>query len=332
CPSLRRLWLFSNRISTMEGLHHCGALRELWLHDNGITTVTGVQSLVHLQTLGLAGNPIGGVRHLSGLRGLPSLVDLALNDVHFGACPVVTEEGYRSFVMCSLRQVRRLDGLEVMEADRADAEQKYEEEALAYQERLEEIERRRVGEIRQAEMVRDGSAERGSEVKAEMMKALKGLEGLVQGGRACIAQERSRQEKIQASNVFELEANLSELQRQYCREVDKRVQAEEAKAGEEERLFAALEERTCLERDYAHLVARQQSRGSEGVAVQELSDHSPDFQRVRAEVWGNQKTGSGQVEPMNVLRACRLYNRRLCEDLLAKAGNTGPTVRLYLCI
>ena len=46
-------------------------------------------------------------------------------------------------------------------------------------------------------MARDGSAERGSEVKAEMMKALKGLEGLVQEGRACIAQERSRQEKVQ---------------------------------------------------------------------------------------------------------------------------------------
>lgn len=51
CPSLRRLWLFSNHIARMEGLHHCGALRELWLHDNSITTIAGVQSLVHLQVL-----------------------------------------------------------------------------------------------------------------------------------------------------------------------------------------------------------------------------------------------------------------------------------------
>lgn len=49
CPSLRRLWLFSNRITVMEGLHHCGALRELWLHDNRITAAAGMQSLVHLQ-------------------------------------------------------------------------------------------------------------------------------------------------------------------------------------------------------------------------------------------------------------------------------------------
>lgn len=49
CPSLRRLWLFSNRIAVMEGLHHCGGLRELWLHDNRITAAAGLKSLVHLQ-------------------------------------------------------------------------------------------------------------------------------------------------------------------------------------------------------------------------------------------------------------------------------------------
>ena len=57
------------------------------------------------QHLGLAGNPIVGVRHLSGLRGLPSLMELTLDDIHFGTCPVVTKEGYRHFVMCCLRQV-----------------------------------------------------------------------------------------------------------------------------------------------------------------------------------------------------------------------------------
>ncbi|CAM9422855.1 unnamed protein product [Pylaiella littoralis] len=332
CPSLRRLWLFSNRISAMEGLHHCGALRELWLHDNRISSAAGMQSLVHLQNLGLAGNPIVGVRHLSGLRGLPSLMELTLDDIHFGTCPVVKEEGYRSFVVCCLRQVRRLDGLEVMEADRAEVEHKYEQEALAYQERLEEIERRRLGEIQQAEMARDGGAERGTEVKAEMMRALDSLEGLVREGRASIARERSRQEEVQTSNLLELESNLSELQRQYCKEVDKRIQAEEAKAKEEERLFSALEERTRLECDYAQLVARQQSRVVDGVAVQELSDHSPDFQRLRAVVRDSQTTRSGQVELMNVLRACRLYNRRLCDTFLAAESNSSPTVRLYLCI
>lgn len=57
------------------------------------------------QHVGLAGNPIVGVRHLSGLRGLPSLMELTLDDIHFGTCPVVTKEGYRHFVMCCLRHV-----------------------------------------------------------------------------------------------------------------------------------------------------------------------------------------------------------------------------------
>lgn len=46
--------------------------------------------------------------------------------------------------------------------------------------------------------------------------------------------------QVQASNLLELESNLSGLQRQYCKEVDKRIQAEEAKGKEEERLFTAL--------------------------------------------------------------------------------------------
>ncbi|CAN0505974.1 unnamed protein product, partial [Ectocarpus sp. 8 AP-2014] len=55
--------------------------------------------------LGLAGNPIVGVRHLSGLRGLPSLMELTLDDIHFGTCPVVAKAGYRSFVLRCLSQV-----------------------------------------------------------------------------------------------------------------------------------------------------------------------------------------------------------------------------------
>lgn len=46
--------------------------------------------------------------------------------------------------------------------------------------------------------------------------------------------------QVQAANLLELESNLLELQRQYCKEVDKIIQAEEAKAKEEDRLFSAL--------------------------------------------------------------------------------------------
>ncbi|CAM9712539.1 unnamed protein product, partial [Choristocarpus tenellus] len=108
CPSLQRLWLFSNKISAMENLHYCGALKELWLHDNRVKRVAGLDSLVHLQVctnLGLAGNPIMELKDVRRLGSLPSLVELTLDDVHFGTCPVVEVTGYRQFIMCFLRHV-----------------------------------------------------------------------------------------------------------------------------------------------------------------------------------------------------------------------------------
>lgn len=36
-------------------------------------------------------------------------MELTLDDIHFGTCPVVTKEGYRHFIMCCLRQVGTLD-------------------------------------------------------------------------------------------------------------------------------------------------------------------------------------------------------------------------------
>lgn len=45
---------------------------------------------------------------------------------------------------------------------------------------------------------------------------------------------------MQTANLAHLESSLSELQKEYCREIDRRVHAEEAKAEQEDRLFAAL--------------------------------------------------------------------------------------------
>ena len=48
----------------------------------------------------------------------PALRDLALEDDHFGRCPIVKAEGYRNFVLCALKQVRVLDGAEIAGRDR----------------------------------------------------------------------------------------------------------------------------------------------------------------------------------------------------------------------
>lgn len=46
------------------------------------------------------------------------------------------------------------------------------------------------------QVARDASARRSSEVKAEMMRALEGLEEFVRDGRAAMDRERSRQEEV----------------------------------------------------------------------------------------------------------------------------------------
>ena len=119
CPKLRRLWCFSNDVRVIENLHCLGDLRELWLQDNQIRTVgAGLDSLVSLHELNLAANHIADFKDLQKLAHLPALRDLALEDDHFGRCPIVKAEGYRNFVLCALKQVRVLDGAEIAGRDR----------------------------------------------------------------------------------------------------------------------------------------------------------------------------------------------------------------------
>ena len=82
------LWLWSNKISKIEGLSNCGEIRELWLQSNKISKITGLGSLVHLQSLGLANNRVSDFKELQRLSTLPSLIEVSFSDVHFGWCPV----------------------------------------------------------------------------------------------------------------------------------------------------------------------------------------------------------------------------------------------------
>jgi len=56
-PSLTQLWLFSNKIMSIEGLENCVKLRELWLQDNMISSLgEGLfEANPHLEILQLAG-------------------------------------------------------------------------------------------------------------------------------------------------------------------------------------------------------------------------------------------------------------------------------------
>ena len=74
------------------------------MQDNRITRIGGVEHLVNLQVFFLGGNRIADFKDMQKLVHLPVLRALSLDDAHFGACPVCAIDGYREFVIATLKQ------------------------------------------------------------------------------------------------------------------------------------------------------------------------------------------------------------------------------------
>lgn len=262
CPQLQRLWLFSNRISVIEGLHHCGSLKELWIQDNKIKKIEGLSSLPILQSLGLAGNPIADLRDIEPLTLLPLLTDVTFDDVHFGSCPAVHADGYRAFTVCCLKQIRRLDGVEVKGPERTAAEGDYMRQALAFQSKVDAMREDAEREVAAIEERRKGNDSVTQTLKSEVVTALKEVETLVMQGRAAIAKEHEKRRGLHKQNLAALETALADLQRSYKQEIDRRVQLEQQRMFREDSIFRALECRAAAETFHAEAVATLSHRKS----------------------------------------------------------------------
>lgn len=119
--SLRELYLYSNRLTSMTGLAGLSNLEILWLSDNHISRLEGLGGLPRLKELSLARNCIcslaegalagapSGLRRLNladnalaslqevaHLTCLPALDDLCLADPAWGECPVATLCNYQA--------------------------------------------------------------------------------------------------------------------------------------------------------------------------------------------------------------------------------------------
>ena len=132
CPKLQRLWLTDNRIVKIENVQALGDLRELWLQGNRIGRIQNVETLVNLENLQLSNNRIADFKDLSRLAHLPNLRELNFIDLDHGSNPVVRAEGYREFVLCTLKTVRFLDNETVTARARSSAEELYVERVLAF--------------------------------------------------------------------------------------------------------------------------------------------------------------------------------------------------------
>ena len=70
-----------------------------------------------------------------------TLVELSLDDPDHGSNPVVRADGYRHFILCTLKSVRSLDGITITSRARSNAEELYVERVLAFNDRVDQVRR-----------------------------------------------------------------------------------------------------------------------------------------------------------------------------------------------
>ena len=167
-PACSGSWLSNNQIATTDDLpcDRLGELRELWLQANPLEAVGAITGLRNLQVLSLAGTRVRSLEQLAPLVGLPCLFDLALEDAFYGAAPVVDEPSYHASALRSLKQLGVLDGKQIAERQRSDAEEEFLQRCRADGWRLPSL-RRPHRELRPAIRLRARACRgRGSEQRA----------------------------------------------------------------------------------------------------------------------------------------------------------------------
>ncbi|KAK9906468.1 hypothetical protein WJX75_002442 [Coccomyxa subellipsoidea] len=120
CRNLKMLYLQNNLIAKIENLHRLKELQYLNLAINNITKVQNLQRCESLARLDLTMNFVTK-------PSLPTVASLASNifltEFHLVGNPCIQWVSYRPFVIASVPQLTKLDGLAISQAERDKAEQ-----------------------------------------------------------------------------------------------------------------------------------------------------------------------------------------------------------------
>ncbi|CAF0938026.1 unnamed protein product [Adineta steineri] len=120
CRELRILYLQSNLISKIENVSRLKKLEYINLALNNIEYIENLSGCESLNKLDLTLNFIGTLSCVENLRDNMHLADLYLT-----GNPCADHEGYRDYVIATLPQLQKLDGVEITKTDRILALQKY---------------------------------------------------------------------------------------------------------------------------------------------------------------------------------------------------------------
>jgi len=146
--TLEEIALHQLEIEKIETLNNCRCLKIVYLQHNLISKIEGLHKLKKLDYLNLALNNITRVENLEGCEALYKL-DLTcnfidcdtihtigslknntmLNDLYLTGNPFTQhwEKGFRDYVIATLPQIEKLDGIDVLRAERIKAMQRLSE-------------------------------------------------------------------------------------------------------------------------------------------------------------------------------------------------------------
>lgn len=120
CRQLRILLLQSNLIPRLENLNRLKKLEYLNVALNNITRVENLEGCESLRKLDLTCNFID-VEQLHSIRSLRN--NTALDELYLTGNPCAQWDGYRPYVLASLPQLTKLDGVEITRSERITAVQ-----------------------------------------------------------------------------------------------------------------------------------------------------------------------------------------------------------------
>lgn len=298
CPRVQRLWLWSNRLTSLSGLGGLAELKELWVQDNRLTSLHGLEGLPSLQAVNAAANPISTLSDLDRLAFLPELRSVALQDAHFGACPVTAAKGYRDLVVLALPRLRQLDGVAVTAHVRDGAVTKMAGRSAGFAREVHACLATHEQQMSDARSRISSASASLAANGADLAASLASLEAAVRKGVAAVAAEADRQWRIRqaAKEVAAREiADAAASHAAGCR----RRQAQLLQQAHAEAALYDWLGRDAEAVEEAAAEAQAAVAGSAGqLVVAAASEHSPEFRAATSAARTAASTAAGDMWPL----------------------------------
>eukprot|EP01041_Mallomonas_annulata_P009742 gene9742-20259_t len=326
CPRLKRLWLSQNKITAISGLHAVPELEELYIQANSISKLSGIETCSNLKSLAISGNQISEYIEIRKLSSLLRLRDLSFQDIHFGRCVIVDDDGYKDFIICYLKQISILDGVLITKEKEMTAQDNLYNEIRQFNEQLAELEVEYRRDLQSIGGRQQNTTSQSMLLENEMQSALKELESLVNEGRHSIHIQLEKQKVIFQNNLESLENNLDAITTKAKAAAERNNMKTISELDTVEAQIAVAEgfliDQLCKAGDNVNVNINsnatsndEEESGRLCVAYQSLGDNIPDFQMIASLIQSSNVSSSSssnhvQQRPSSASTSTKRQNPR----------------------